>query len=113
MNSRLFNIYKFDILSLIEYNNIFFDENKFPDNKFDILLLNITKLDITIFTEYDLINQDYIQLNNYKDLIYKFYETKCALENNKFMDKDIILLNLDNIMECIISIIEMYSIIEI
>ena len=46
-------------------------------------------------------------------MIYKFYETKCALENNKFMDKDIILLNLDNIMECIISIIEMYSIIEI
>jgi hypothetical protein len=103
MNYRLFNIYKFDILSLIEYNNIFFDENKISDNKFDILLLNITKFDIDIFNEYDLINQDYIQLNNYKNYIYKFYET------NTFISKDIILLNLDNIMDRIISIIEMYS----
>lgn len=104
MNYRLFNIYKFDILSLIEYNNMFFNENKIIDNEFDIITLNITKFDINVFNKYDLINQDYIKLNNYKELIYKFYET------NTFISKDIVLINLDNIMNCIISIIEMYSI---
>lgn len=104
MNYILFNIYKFDILSLIEYNNMFFNENKIIDNEFDIITLNITKFDINVFNKYDLINQDYIKLNNYKELIYKFYET------NTFISKDIVLINLDNIMNCIISIIEMYSI---
>jgi hypothetical protein len=104
MNYRLFNIYKFDILSLIEYNNMFFNENKIIDNEFDIITLNITKFDINVFNKYDLINQDYIKLNNYKELIYNFYKT------NTFISKDIVLINLDNIMNCIISIIEMYSI---
>jgi hypothetical protein len=104
MNYILFNIYKFDILSLIEYNNMFFNENKIIDNEFDIITLNITKFDINVFNKYDLINQDYIKLNNYKELIYNFYKT------NTFISKDIVLINLDNIMNCIISIIEMYSI---
>jgi hypothetical protein len=83
---------------------MFFNENKIIDNEFDIITLNITKFDINVFNKYDLINQDYIKLNNYKELIYKFYET------NTFISKDIVLINLDNIMNCIISIIEMYSI---
>jgi hypothetical protein len=101
---NLFGIYKFNILSLVEYNNSFFNENNILINEFDYLTLNITKFDIDIFNEYELINQDYIKLNNYKELIYKFYET------NTFISKDIVLINLDNIMNCIISIIEMYSI---
>ena len=93
-----FNIYKFTILSLIDYNNTYLD-----NNKFDISTLNILKFDISIFDNYNLINEDYLKLNNYKDSIYDFYKT------NSNKPRDIILINLDNIINNILSIIDLYS----
>lgn len=101
---KLFGLYKFNILSLIEYNNSFFNENNILINEFDYLNLNITKFDMDIFNEYELINQDYLKLNKYKDTIYDFYT-----KTNTQLSKDIILMNLDNIMDNMISIIDLYS----
>lgn len=36
MNSKLFDIYKFYILSLIDYNNIFFTDNEILNNEYYI-----------------------------------------------------------------------------
>jgi hypothetical protein len=101
---KLFGLYKFNILSLIEYNNSFFTENNVLINQFDYLTLNITKFDMDVFNEYELINQDYLKLNKYKDSIYDFYT-----KTNTKMSKDIILINLDNIMGDMMSIMELYS----
>lgn len=101
---KLFGLYKFNILSLITYNNSFFNENNILINQFDYLTLNITKFDIDVFNEYELINQDYIKLNKYKDSIYRLYT-----KTNTQLSKDIILINLDNIMGDMMSIIELYS----
>lgn len=104
MTYKLFGLYKFNILSLIVYNNSFFNENNILINEFDYLTLNITKFDMDVFNEYDLINQDYLKLNKYKDFIYDFYT-----KTNTQLSKDIILINLDNIMDNMMSIIDLYS----
>ena len=104
MAYKFFGLYKFNILSLITYNNSFFNENNILMNQFDYLTLNITKFDIDVFNEYELINQDYLKLNNYKDSIYDFYT-----KTNTRLSKDIILINLDNIIDDMMSIIDLYS----
>ena len=101
---KLFGLYKFNILSLIEYNNSFFTENNVLINQFDYLTLNITKFDMDVFNEYELINQDYLKLNKYKDSVYDLYT-----KTNTQLSKDIILINLDNIMDDMMSIIDLYS----
>lgn len=100
----IFNIYKFNILSLIDYINIFFADNGILDNIFDIDTLNITRNNTDILNNYILISDDYNKLNNYKDSIYEFYK------KNNTVSKDIILINLDTIIDNMISIINIYTI---
>ncbi len=104
-----FSIYKFNILSTIEYNNIFFNDNKIPDNTFDILTLNITQFDMDVFNtgKFELIHNDYLKLDKYTDKIFNFYNKNM---NSTLIGKDILLINLDSIMDSIVAIIDLYSI---
>jgi len=106
-----FGIYKFNIISLIDYNNLFFKsiENDLINNKINNLIylniedLNIVKFNVKSLDNYSLLSDDLNKINLYIDSIYKLYN------NVKTLPKDIISINNSSILGSIISIIELHT----
>jgi len=97
------NLYKFNILSLIEYNNHFFKnlniDKYYNFNIFELNLFKQHKFDI------DLITDDYASIENYNNQIYELYK-----DVNNIIPSNIILLNLDEIKNNTLLILEqLYS----
>ena len=87
----------FIIISLIEYNNIYFAENNRNDLVFETKTLNI----YTNTKDMDLLLEDYIKIEEYNQNVYRKFE-----KLNNILDKNIILLNLDQIVNKMTIIID-------
>lgn len=90
-----FIIYKFNILSLIDYNNNFL-KNQHINYSFDISLLHLSNSTFITYT-IDLINDDYHKLEKYNNDIFNI---SINLKN-----KDLLTLNSNSIITDIISLL--------